>query len=141
MKPQYYTRHHADSSKRDILIPIIAPTTTFPSGTKFDKEGKDELIPIHQDLRFYATILSPGKSLSYTFQGDGDRLGYIHLAQMSGYNPTKDAKGAKVIVGDNEIREGDGVFVRGAKSGDTVQFENTGDVDAEFVWFDMGDKE
>lgn len=138
LKPHYYTRHHPDASKRDVLVPLIAPITTFPPNTTFEKEGKDELIPIHQDMRFYATILSPGKSLSYTFQGDGDRLGYIHLAQMSGYNPTTETQGAKVMIGEKEIREGDGVFVRGAKKGDTVQFENTGSTDAEFVWFDMG---
>ena len=138
LTPNYYTRHHPSESKRDVLLPIIAPVETFPPGSKFKKEGKDELIPIHQDMRFYATILSPGKSLSYTFQGDSARLGYIHLAQMSGYNPGKETGGATVDVGGNEIREGDGVFVKGGKSGDTIEFENIGDVDAEFVWFDMG---
>jgi hypothetical protein len=59
---------------------------------------------------------------------------------MSGYNPAKETQGAKVRIGDQEIREGDGVFVRNAKSGDTVTFENTGDLDAEFVWFDMGEE-
>ena len=95
-------------------------------------------------MRFYATILSPGKSLEYTFQGNGTRMGYIHLAQMSGYNPGKETGGAKVIVGGDEhgkeIREGDGVFVNGGRSGDVVEFENVGDVDAEFVWFDLGSK-
>jgi quercetin 2,3-dioxygenase len=92
-------------------------------------------------MRFYATILSPGKSVSYSFQGNGSRLGYIHLAQMSGYNPGKETGGAKVIIGgETEIREGDGAFVNGGKAGDTVEFKNVGDVDAEFVWFDMGEK-
>ena len=90
-------------------------------------------------MRFYATILSPGKSISYTFQGNGPRKGYIHLAQMSGYNPETETGGAKVEIGSGTlIREGDGVFVTGGKSGDTVDFKNVGDVDAEFVWFDMG---
>jgi quercetin 2,3-dioxygenase len=141
LKPNYYTRHHASESKRDILIPIIAPIETFPANATFEKEGKDEVIPIHQDMRFYATILSPGKTLSYTFQGDGTRMGYIHLAQMSGYNPGKETGGAKVIVGkETKIREGDGVYVDGGKTGDTVEFKNAGDVDAEFVWFDLGSK-
>jgi quercetin 2,3-dioxygenase len=138
LTPNYYTRHHPSESKRDVLLPIIAPVETFPPGSKFEKEGKDELIPIHQDMRFYATVLSPGKSIGYTFQGDGARLGYVHLAQMSGYNPGKETGGAKVDAGGKEIREGDGVFVEGGKSGDTVEFKNIGDVDAEFVWFDMG---
>lgn len=90
-------------------------------------------------MRFYATILSPGKEVEYTFQGNGERMGYVHLAQMSGYNPGKETSGAKVRVGTGvEIREGDGVFVNGGKSGDVVEFKNVGDVDAEFVWFDMG---
>ena len=138
LKPNYYTRLNPSESKRDILVPIIAPIETFPANSVFVKEGKNEPIPIHQDMRFYATILSPGKSLSYTFQGNGSRLGYIHLAQMSGYDPGKETAGAKVDVGGQEIREGDGVFVEGGKSGDTVEFKNIGDVDAEFVWFDMG---
>ena len=89
-------------------------------------------------MRFYATILTPGSQVEYTFQGDGERLGYLHLAQMSGYNPGKEAGGAKVGIGGTEIREGDGVFVRGAVKGDHVVFENTGDKDAEFIWFEMG---
>ena len=92
-------------------------------------------------MRFYATILSPGKTLSYTFQGNGSRNGYIHLAQMTGYNPEKETAGAKVSIGGGtEIREGDGVFVTGGESGDSVEFKNIGDLDAEFVWFDMGEK-
>jgi quercetin 2,3-dioxygenase len=89
-------------------------------------------------MRFYATILTPGSEVEYTFQGDGERLGYLHLAQMSGYNPDKETAGAKVGVGEMEIREGDGVFVRGAGKGDRVAFVNRGDKDAEFVWFEMG---
>ena len=139
LKPNYYTRHHPTESKRDTLVPIIAPIETFPANSVFEKEGKAEPIPIHQDMRFYATILSPGKAVEYTFQGNGSRMGYVHLAQMSGYNPGKETSGAKVRVGTGvEIREGDGVFVKGGKSGDVVEFKNVGDVDAEFVWFDMG---
>jgi hypothetical protein len=140
LKPNYYTRHHPSESKRDILVPIISPIETFPTNTTFAKEGKNESIPIHQDMQFYATILSPGKELSYSFQGEGERMGYIHLAQVSGYNPSKQTGGAQVVVGSNEIREGDGVFVKGGKKGDVVEFKNVGDVDAEFVWFDMGDQ-
>lgn len=139
LKPTYYTRHHPSETKRDTLVPIISPITTL-SSTTFPKEGTNEPIPIHQDMRFYATILSPGKQVEYTFQGEGDRLGYVHLAQMSGYNPAKETSGAKVDVGKQEIREGDGVFVRGAKKGDTVSFKNTGEIDAELVWFEMGEK-
>jgi len=141
LKPNYYTRHHPSESKRDNMVPIIAPIETFPPNTVFEKEGKQEPIPIHQDMRFYATILSPGKSVQYKFQGNGSRMGYIHLAQMSGYNPGKETDGAKVVVGDRtEIREGDGIFVRGGNAGDIVEFKNIGDVDAEFVWFDMGNE-
>ena len=138
LTPNYYTRHHASESKRDTLVPIVSAIETFPKGSVFVKEGKNEPIPIHQDMRFYATILSPGKSINYTFQGEGSRMGYLHLAQMSGYNPGTETAGAKLNVDGAEIREGDGVFVRGGKSGDTVVFTNVGDLDAEFVWFDMG---
>jgi hypothetical protein len=147
LKPTYYTRHHPSESERDTLIPIIAPITTLPSSTTTsipEKEGTTEIIPIHQDMRFFATILSPGKQVEYTFQGSegGERLGYIHLAQMSGYNPGKETIGAKVSVGETqEIREGDGVFVNGGKKGDRIVFENRGEVDAEFVWFEMGSEE
>jgi len=138
LKPNYYTRRHQSESKRNKLVPIISPIETFPKDAVFVKEGKNEPIPIHQDMRFYATLLSPGKSISYTFQGEGDRMGYLHLAQASGYNPGKETGGAKIQVGGSEIREGDGVFVRGGKPGDNIEFKNAGDIDAEFVWFDMG---
>jgi len=140
LTPTYYTRHHPAETKRDTLVEVIAPIETFPPNTTFVKEGKDEPIPIHQDIRVYASILSPGKAVTYTFQGKGARLGYVHLAQNSGYDTSINTKGAKVNIGGNEIREGDGVFVRNAKPGDTIEFQNTGDVDAEFVWFDLGNE-
>ena len=65
------------------------------------------------------------------------RMGYIHLAQMSGFNPGKETGGAKVVVGEGtEIREGTKFLLM---MGDTVEFKNVGDVDAEFVWFDLGE--
>jgi hypothetical protein len=30
--------------------------------------------------------------------------------------------------------------VNGGKKGESVEFKNVGDVDAEFVWFDMGER-
>jgi hypothetical protein len=82
-------------------------------------------------MQLYATIPSPGKSISYTFQGAKTRLGYIRLVQMS-------SEGAKVRFINQEIPDGDDGFVWNAISRDTIIFENRGDVDAEFVWFDMG---
>src|SRR5271168_305902 len=41
LKPNYYTRHHPTESKRDTLVPIIAPIETFPANSIFVKEGKN----------------------------------------------------------------------------------------------------
>jgi quercetin 2,3-dioxygenase len=138
LTPTYYTRHFPEESKRDALVPIVVPRGDWPSQASFPKEAEKEPIPIVQDMRFYASILSPGKRVQYTFRGPGARLGYVQLAQRSGYSPSDEISGS-LKVGETVIREGDGIFVRSAKEGDTLSFENVGGKDTEFVWFDMGE--
>ena len=95
----------------------------------------------------YASILSPGATVSHTFSPTSTK-GYFHLAMTSGYRgPTIPAAekfedgGARVRVQNAlAFEEGDGSFINLRKEGDR-QFtvENTGTKDAEFVLFEMED--
>lgn len=65
-----------------------------------------------------------------------NRKTYIHVIQTSGFNVGK-AKGARVRLNDGlELSEGDGAFALG-QEGDVIEFRNVGDVDAEFLVFDI----
>lgn len=95
----------------------------------------------------YATILSPGASVSHTFSSTATK-GYFHLAMTSGYRgPTIPASekfedgGARVrLNGGLALEEGDGSFIHIAKAGEReIKVENTGTKDAEFVLFEMED--
>ena len=100
--------------------------------------GKDEdaePIPLHSDLSMDASILSPGKSVTHDLVADGERKLYAHVVMTDRKQP---ADGAKIKIGDVELGEGDGAFVKGAKGPGSVTIESTGSKPAEFILFDMG---
>lgn len=137
LTPSYYTRHFTDAQKRDVLLKVVAPVEA--EGVNNEREGEGPT-PVHAQLSVYASILSPGKSVTHTFPAPGpgkpDRKAYVHLIQTSGYNH-KAATGAKVeLNGGLELREGDGSFAN-ADQGEVIQIENTGDRDAEVLVFDL----
>ncbi|KAJ9619220.1 hypothetical protein H2203_008549 [Taxawa tesnikishii (nom. ined.)] len=106
------TRKFSDEMKRDRLVRIMESVERH-SG----KDEEAEPIPMHADLSMDASILSPGKSV-------------VHELPKSG--------GAKIKIGDVELGEGNGAFVRGAKRPGKIEVESVGDKDAEFLLFDMG---
>lgn len=133
LSPRYYTRHFTDASKTDRLVQVVGP---------LDGEGEVEDVregtgptPVHAPVSVYASILSPSRSVSHTFSGE--RKGYLHVIQTSGYNTgPSESEGARIRVngpGGLELGEGDGVFV----IGDNIEVENVGMGNAEFVLFDM----
>lgn len=137
LTPSYYTRHFTDAQKRDELLKVVAPVDTPGVLNKREGEGPT---PVHAQLSVYASILSPGKTVTHTFpqpaEGQPARKAYIHLIQTSGYN-AKEATGATVkLNGGLELREGDGSFAAAAE-GEKIQIENTGDRDAEVLVFDL----
>jgi len=137
LTPSYYTRHFTDEQKRDTLLKVVAPIKA--DGVADQREG-DGPTPVHAQLSVYASILSPGKSLTHTFPAPGAgqpaRKAFVHLIQTSGYNH-KQANGAQVkLNGGLELREGDGSFAA-APEGEKIEIENNGDRDAEVLVFDL----
>ena len=118
--------------KTDTLLRIMESTERH-SGSDTDTEP----IPMHSDLSMSASILSPGKSVTHDLVAEGDRKVYVHVV-MSGRKQPAEGEGARVKVGDVELGEGDGAFVRGATGPGSVSVESVGKTAAEFLLFDMG---
>ena len=130
LAPSYVTRKFPDAMKQDTLVRIMESTDRH-SG----KDGPTEPIPMHSDLSMSASILSPSKSVRHELVEEGERNVYLHVVmtdrkQVNG--------GGRIKVGDVELGEGDGAFVRGAKGPGVIEVENIGDKAAEFLLFDMG---
>lgn len=85
LTPAYYTRHFTDDEKRNTLLKVVAPVGV--PGVLNEREGKGPT-PVHAQLSVYASILSPGKSVTHTFpqpgKGQTERKAYVHLIQTSG---------------------------------------------------------
>ena len=137
LPPKYYNRHFTDEEKTDKFVLTVAPVGS--EGVKETRDGEGPA-PVQTPLRLYATIISPGKSVTHSLHGASngisDSKAYLHVIQTSGYNKGK-ASGALVKVNDNmNLSEGDGAFSTGAK-GQTLTIENIGDVPAEVLLFDL----
>lgn len=130
LAPSYKTRKYTDEMKTDKLLRIMESIDRH-SG----KDGETEPIPMHSDLSMSASILSPGKTVTHELVAEGERKVYLHVV-MTGRKQPADGQGAKIRVGDVELGEGDGAFVRGATGSVTV--ESVGAKPAEFLLFDMG---
>lgn len=130
LTPSYKTRKFTDEMKQDKLVRIMESTDRH-SG----KDEDAEPIPLHSDLSMDASILSPGKSVTHDLVADGERKVYLHVVMTDRMQP---ADSAKVKIGDVELGEGDGAFVKGAKGPGSITIENTGSKSAEFILFDMG---
>lgn len=150
LPPKYYTSDTPVEFKQDKLHSLIKPYTTF-SEEELKVTGdlpKGRAIPAHSSLVTRAGILSPQKKVSHvlgeeTGEEDGvERWIYAHLAQTSGYKDpdvsevgikgeaniqvSSPSSGKKVV-----LKEGDGVFIKGGKKGDSIEFENVGPKAAE----------
>ena len=104
--------------------------------------------PIHSPVHTFISLLNPDKSVTHalhpTLKGSGDKLFYAQLIQSSGFNTGPAIKdGSKALIkiksGDKNVvlGEGDGVFVRGGKTGDEFVIENVGDKRGEIILFEM----
>ncbi|GAB7356767.1 hypothetical protein MBLNU459_g7663t1 [Dothideomycetes sp. NU459] len=131
LKPSYVTRNFTDDMKTDKLCKIMEDVARHNG-----KDAESEPIPLHADLTMSASILSPGKSVEHELVKDGPRNVYLHLV-MSGRTQPKTG-GARIKVGDVELGEGDGAYVKGASGPGKVQVASVGDKPAEFLLFDMG---
>lgn len=148
LQPKYYNRHFSDEEKTDKWAHIVAPVG-FP-GVQDARDGQGPT-PIHSPLNAFATIASPGAKIEHNVVArlepskDGVKKVYLQVAQLSGFSTgpsVKTGKNApliKLTLGGQEasLGEGDGVFIEGAKVGDLLTLENTGDRTAEVLLFEM----
>jgi redox-sensitive bicupin YhaK (pirin superfamily) len=130
LTPSYCTRKYTDEMKENKLLRIIESTDRH-SG----KDSPTEPIPLHADVSMSASILSPGKKVEHELVKAGDRNVYLHVVMSDRKQPK--TGGAKIKIGDVELGEGDGAYVRGAKGPGKIEVESIGDMPAEFLLFDM----
>jgi len=128
MKPHYKTKKFSDEEKTDKLLRIMESTDRVSKGA----------IPLQADLSMDASILSPGKSVTHELVADGPRKVYAQVV-MSGRTQPKDG-GAKIVVGDTTLAEGDGAYIEVSGPG-KIEIKSAGDKPAEFLLFDMGPEE
>lgn len=85
LTPAYYTRHFTDAQKRDTLLKVVAPVDASDVSDTREGEGPT---PVHAQLSVYASILSPGKTVTHSFpapaNGQAARKAYVHVIQTSG---------------------------------------------------------
>ncbi|KAF5375768.1 hypothetical protein D9757_009011 [Collybiopsis confluens] len=134
LTPKYFTRHFSDIEKKDHWVRVVASVDA--EGVQKDlREGSKQgegPAPVQSPLTMYATLLSPGKSLSQAMKGP---KGYIHVVMRSGYNEGP-AQGASVKVAGQTLKEGDGGYLQIPSAGE-LTVENNGDRVAELVLFDL----
>lgn len=131
LEPHYATRRYPDEMKENALVRVMESVERHGGG-----EAESDPIPLHADVSMDASILSPGKSVVHKLVADGPRNLYVQVVMGGREQPLKG--GARVKVGDVEIGEGDGAYIRGAVGPGEVVVESTGARAAEFLLFDMG---
>lgn len=137
LAPKYYNRHFTDEQKRDTLVPVVAPVGS--KDVTMTREG-DGPAPVQSQVWLFASILSPGKSVTHNLLRSTNSLqrrkAYIHVIQTSGYNKGKATGNLVKLNGDLFLSEGDGAFAQGS-DGQSITIENVGDGDAEVLVFDL----
>jgi redox-sensitive bicupin YhaK (pirin superfamily) len=122
LKPSYITKKWSDEDKLNKLCLLVDDIQT----------SNDKTIGIHAPLSMFASILQPNNSVKHVFKRT---KGYIHLVMRSGYEATN---GAKIRIGENVIlQEGDGAFINSENPNGELSIENIGNVNAEFLLFDL----
>lgn len=134
LKPSYATKKFTDEQKTDKLVRIMESVSRH-SGKETREDGTPEPISMHADLSMSASILSPGKRVTHDLVEEGPRNIFLQVV-MSGRTQPGEG-GAKIRIGDVELAEGDGAYVRGAKGPGQIVVDSVGDKPAEFLLFDM----
>jgi len=102
LSPAYHTKDFPDEVKRNNLVCFVAK--------KGSKEAGAAAIPINQDFYGLATLLEPGRRVTYT-PADPTRKIYLHVVQEG-------ASSLKVVTpgGEAVLYPGDGAFIEGAST-------------------------
>lgn len=106
LPPAYAQARFDDAAKRDVLRLIVSP------------DGEAGTLPIHQDARLYASLLSQGASLTHA-------LGKGRGAWIQVISGSLDFNGARLAAGD------------GAAAEETDRLTITAASESEFLLFDL----
>jgi hypothetical protein len=106
LAPAYRQAHFADAAKRDVLRLIVAPG------------GPDGALHINQDVRVYASLLSPGASVSHELAPG--RGAWVQV--VSG----------DILVNGKALTSGDGLAVE-----DVAKLDIAARAETEFLLFDL----
>ena len=128
LPPRYETKSFPDSSKQGQLRLFVSP------------DGADGSIPINADMRVYAALLSEGESVSLTLAPG--RQAYVHVVMdATGFDSEKRETSVEVCGGEEQLLDGDGLFVQladASKAGQlTLTGHSKGSKPAELVLFDI----
>jgi redox-sensitive bicupin YhaK (pirin superfamily) len=124
LKPSYTTKKWSDEEKLNKLCLLIDDI----------RNGNNQTIGIHAPISMYASILQANHSIKHVLKRT---KGYIHLIMRSGYE-TCGTSSAKVRIGEDvTLQEGDGAFINSEKSNAEFVIENIGNINAEFLLFDL----
>ena len=122
LKPSYSTKKWSDEEKLNKLCLLIDDV----------RNANNKVIGIHAPISMYASILQSNHSIKHILKRTN---GYIHLVMRSGYTATNSAS---IRIGGNVIlKEGDGAFINADKPNGELMIENIGNLNAEFLLFDL----
>ena len=108
LTPQYEQKYYAEEERANQLRLLAAA------------DPKDGALKVHQDVKLFATLLDPGKSLSYDI--DEKRYGWIQIAKGS------------VTLNGQALNAGDGAAITAESK---LDIHSTGEERAEFLLFDL----
>ncbi|KAI8804969.1 RmlC-like cupin domain-containing protein [Cladochytrium replicatum] len=138
LSPSFALKSFPDESKVGHLRPVLAPALT--GKVKLNSLAEllgDDVIRINQDLYMFATIFEANgagtRSVTHTPLGaepSSKRKIYIHVVM----DETSDGV---VVNGKQTLKPGDGLFVEGVTSWETIEISAAGHQRAEFVLLDM----
>ena len=106
--PGYEQAHFERATRTDVLRLIAAP------------HGRDGAVTVHQDVAIYASLLTPGRTVTHSFAAG--RQGWLQVA-----------RGA-LKIGEATMQAGDGAAVQQAEG---LEITATGEATADFLLFDL----
>jgi len=112
LKPNYITKRFPDEIKKNRLCLIVS------------KSGEDNSIPIHQNIKMFASILEKGSKIKHKFTNL--KYGYIHLIQTK--------TNSSLEINGTSLNEGDGAFIENV---DELEITSTSANPAEFLFFEL----
>jgi len=118
-----FDRTFSDESKKNKLVCFVADE---------NEAAEFGAIPIHQDIKVFASLLDDGASISYT-PASPERKLYLHIIQNGGAVRVKTSDGREVT-----LSEGDAALIEKATTVELTGATVVSKKASELVLFDIG---